>query len=201
MSFCEIIIVGNVGQDAELRYTNNGTAVCDLRVAVNRNRRQGEEWIKETTWFSVTVWGQQAERYAGLIKKGMQILAASDRIEADAYNSRNGEARASLKLTAKTIRILSSTERDDYEGGSSGGGGYSGRSSDNRPRNNSNRDSSSNRDNSSNRGGSSYGGDRNRDDSNNNYRGGDGSYDSYDDDFDNFNDDSSTPGEVDDIPF
>ena len=118
MTFCEIILVGNVGRDPELRFTQSGAAVCDFSLAVNRRRKQGEEWIDETTWFKITVWGQQAETVNKFVQKGKQVLVASDRIEASAYEARDGELRASLDVTAKTVRFLggkgdSQPEQDD----------------------------------------------------------------------------------------
>jgi len=110
MTFCEIILVGNVGKDPELRFTNTGSAVCDFSLAVNRNRRQGEEWIKETTWFRITVWGQQAESVKQYVQKGKQVLVIGDRIEANAFVGKDGQARASLDVTARTVRFLSGRE-------------------------------------------------------------------------------------------
>lgn len=126
MTFCEIILVGHVGADAEVRYTPNGATVCNFRMAVNRSRRQGNEWIKETTWFRIALWGEQAERVGDYAKKGRQVLVVGDRIEVDTYTAQNGEARATMEVTARTVRLLGSSGEG---GGDEGGGSYSQRSS------------------------------------------------------------------------
>src|SRR5438034_11698708 len=74
MSFNKIIIVGNLGRDPELRYTPQGTAVCDFSVATNERRKdQSGEMKDETTWFKVTFWGRQAEVASQYLTKGRQV--------------------------------------------------------------------------------------------------------------------------------
>lgn len=122
MSFAEIILVGNVGRDPELRFTPNGNAVCDFSLAVNRRRPSGDNnWVEETTWFKISVWGRQAETVNKYVQKGRQVMVVGDRIEANAYTSRDGEARASLDVTARRVVFLSGGSSD---GGGSRGGGY-----------------------------------------------------------------------------
>ena len=119
MTFAEIILVGNVGRDPELRFTQSGTAVCDFSLAVNRRwtDRGSNERREETTWFKITVWGTQAESVNQYVQKGRQVLVIADRIQASAYMGNDGEPRASLEVTARTVQFLS--------GGGDGGGGYS----------------------------------------------------------------------------
>jgi len=108
MSFCQIILVGNVGRDPTLRYTPSGAAVCDFSIAVNRSRKDASgEKHDETTWFKVTVWGQQAETVNQYVSKGKQVLVVADRIQASTYTGQDGQARASLEVTANTVRFLS----------------------------------------------------------------------------------------------
>jgi len=124
MTFAEIILVGNVGRDPELRFTQSGTAVCDFSLAVNRRwtDRNSNEQREETTWFRVTVWGAQAETVNQYVQKGKQVLVVSDRIEASAFMGNDGEPRASLEVTARTVRFLSGGGGDGgYSGGGSGG--------------------------------------------------------------------------------
>jgi single-strand DNA-binding protein len=114
------VIIGNVGRDPELRYTPSGVAVCDFSVAVSRrwNDRQSNERREETTWFKVTCWRQLAEIANQYVVKGRQVMIAG-RVSADAYIGNDGDARASLNLTALDMQLLG--RRDDvYEGGDSG---------------------------------------------------------------------------------
>ena len=65
-----IIVVGNVGKDAEMRYTQSGQAVASFSVATNRQYTQANgEAVKETVWFRVSAWGKQAEVCNQYVKK------------------------------------------------------------------------------------------------------------------------------------
>lgn len=118
MTFQQVIIVGNVGKDAELRYTPQGVAVCDFSVAVNKVSGKGESRKEKTTWFKVTVWRERAETASQYIKKGMKIMVIGE-VDARAYTDKNGAAVASLDLTANDFKFLDSR-------GDSSGGGFSG---------------------------------------------------------------------------
>lgn len=101
------IIIGNVGRDPELRYTQSGVAVCDFSVAVNRTwtDRQSGQRREETTWFRVSAWRGLAETVSQYVHKGMQIMVTG-RVEASAFIGQDGEPRASLDLTALDIQFL-----------------------------------------------------------------------------------------------
>lgn len=99
------IIVGNVGRDPEMRYTQSGVAVCDFSVAVTRRFRSGDEQHEETTWFRVSAWRGLAETCNTYVHKGMPIMVTG-RVSADAYLGQDGEARASLNLTAQDVQFL-----------------------------------------------------------------------------------------------
>ena len=102
-----IVIIGNVGRAPEMRYTQSGVAVCDFSVAVTRkwNDRQTNERREETTWFKVSAWRALAETCNQYVTKGMPIMAAG-RVSASAYIGKDGEARASLELTAQDVQFL-----------------------------------------------------------------------------------------------
>ena len=101
------IIIGNVGRDAELRYTPTGVAVCDFTVAVSRrwNDRTTNEQREKTTWFKVSAWRGLAETASQFVHKGMQIMVAGE-IDASAFMGQDGQPRASLELTARDIKFL-----------------------------------------------------------------------------------------------
>jgi single-strand DNA-binding protein len=101
------IIVGNVGRDAELRYTPSGVAVCDFSVAVSRRwtDRTSNEQREKTVWFKVSAWRGLAETANQYVRKGMQIMVTGE-IEASAFTGQDGTPRASLDLTARDIQFL-----------------------------------------------------------------------------------------------
>ncbi|NQU30060.1 MAG: single-stranded DNA-binding protein [Anaerolineae bacterium] len=126
----KLVLVGNLGNDPEMRYTPNGQAVTNLSIATNRQytANSGEK-VKETTWFRVSVWGKQAEACNTYLKKGSKVLVEG-RMTADSatggpriWTANDGSPRASFEVTAQTVRFLSSRS-DDQGGGDGGGGGY-----------------------------------------------------------------------------
>jgi len=109
------VIIGHVGRDPELRYTQSGVAVCDFSVAVTRKWTQNEQPQESTTWFRVSAWRGLAETCNQYVHKGMQIMVAG-RIAASAYIGDDGEARASLELTATDVQFLGRRGENDGDG-------------------------------------------------------------------------------------
>lgn len=105
MSFHTTIICGNLGADPELRYTNSGTAVCNLSVAVNEkwSDKQGQKQ-ERTTWYKVTVWGAQAENCEKYLTKGRQVLVEG-RIKTDSYE-KDGVTHYTWELVAQNVTFL-----------------------------------------------------------------------------------------------
>ena len=111
------VIVGNVGRDPDMRYTPAGVPVCDFSVAVTRKWTQGDERREETTWFKVVCWRALAEIASQYVVKGRQVMVAG-RVSVDAYIDKQGEARATLELTAQDLQLLGA--RGDGEGETEG---------------------------------------------------------------------------------
>jgi single-strand DNA-binding protein len=116
----QIIIVGNVGRDPEMRYTAQGVGVCSFSVAVNKRYRNQNtnEMVDNTTWFSVSAWRQLAETCSQYVHKGMQIMVVGE-VSARAYTTNDGQTRVSLDITAREVKFLSRRGEgsDMYEGG------------------------------------------------------------------------------------
>ncbi|HEX7172266.1 MAG TPA: single-stranded DNA-binding protein [Candidatus Limnocylindria bacterium] len=124
MTLNKMMIIGNLGADPELRYTPNGKAVTELRVAVNNNQRGPDgEWVEETLWFRVSVWEQAAERLAEQLRKGNKVYAEGQ-LRAREYESRDGEKRTSLELAFARVVNLERRPRDEDGGGAKAGGSY-----------------------------------------------------------------------------
>ena len=113
------VIVGNVGRDPELRYTQSGVAVCDFSVAVSRRwtDKNTNEQREETTWFKVSAWRNLAEIASQYVRKGKQVMVAG-RVNASAFIGQDGQARASLELTANDLQLLGRRDEAPEEGGS-----------------------------------------------------------------------------------
>jgi len=124
MSWHQTIIVGNLGGDPELKYMQNGRAVCNFSVAVSerwRDRNTNENREK-TTWYRVAVWGGQAEACNTYLAKGRQVLVIGN-VSTRAYMNNNGEAAASLDLTATSVQFLGGTGGGPSDGGQGNYGG------------------------------------------------------------------------------
>jgi len=100
------VVVGHLGRDPEMRYTQEGTPVTSFSVATTRrwNDREGAQ-REETTWFRVTVWGRQAEPCNQYLSKGRLVLVEGT-IGASAWKGRDGEPRATLELRADRVVFL-----------------------------------------------------------------------------------------------
>lgn len=107
MSFNKITLIGNLGRDPELRYTPQGTAVCDFSVAVNdRKRDKSGEWQDVTTWFKITFWGKQAENASKYLTKGRQAYIEG-RLQVEEWTDRDGNNRYTLAVQGTDIQFLS----------------------------------------------------------------------------------------------
>jgi len=110
----QIILIGNLGNDPEMRYTPGGVAVASFSMAVNRawTGQDGQKQDK-TTWFRVSCWQKQAEIVSEHLKKGSKVMVIGEIEEARAYTNKAGEAAASLEVTARTIKFLDGREDGD----------------------------------------------------------------------------------------
>ena len=71
----KVMLIGNAGKDAELRYLSSGFAKSEFSLAVNRRRKnQSGEWEDATDWFNIVILGDQAERVSQYITKGKQVF-------------------------------------------------------------------------------------------------------------------------------
>ena len=103
----EITLVGNAGADAEMRYTPAGDAVTSFSVATSRKFKNAQGvMVEQTTWHRVACWRKLAEVTAEHVKRGNRVLVTGT-VEARAFlDKRTGEPRASLEVTASTVRFL-----------------------------------------------------------------------------------------------
>ena len=110
----KIIVVGYLGRDPEMRYTQDGTPVTNFSVATSRKwSRQDGTKVDETTWFRVTAWRRQAEICNEYLQKGSPVLVEG-RLQPDEngnpriWTGNDGVARASFEMTAQTVKFLPS---------------------------------------------------------------------------------------------
>lgn len=114
----QVVLIGRLTKDPELRYTPGGKAVATLRLAVDRgtNNAQGE---KETDFIDVVVWEKQAENVANYLQKG-RLVAVTGRLQIRQYETQEGQKREKAEVVAGNVRFL---DRGDQPAGGQGGGG------------------------------------------------------------------------------
>ena len=95
-------LLGRVGTEPEMRYTPNGTAVTQLRLATDRQRQNGET---ETDWHSVTVWNKLAEAVNQYVQKGQRLYVAG-RLAQNSYEAKDGTRRYATEIYAAEVVFL-----------------------------------------------------------------------------------------------
>ena len=115
-SFEQTLIIGNVGKDCELRYTQSGVPVASFSVAVSSSwvDKATNEKREKTSWYSVTCWKHLAEIANKFVVKGMSVMVVGT-CEASAYMGQDGQPKASLELTARTVKFLDKADSNSQQ--------------------------------------------------------------------------------------
>lgn len=120
-SYNRVVLVGNVTRDPELRYIPSGTAVTEIGLAVNDRRKNASgEWIDETTFVDITLWGRQAEIANEYLNKGSSVLIEG-RLKLDTWE-KDGKKNSKLRVVGERMQMLGGRGQGGGGGGSSGGG-------------------------------------------------------------------------------
>jgi single-strand DNA-binding protein len=102
----KVILVGNLGQDPDVRYTAGGQAVCELSVATNESWKGKDGQRQEKVeWHRVVVWGKDAENAAKYLTKGRQLYVEG-RIQTRSYEDKEGQKRWITEIIAQRIVYL-----------------------------------------------------------------------------------------------
>ncbi len=103
----KVTLIGRLGRDPEMRYTPDGTPVTSFSVATDRRWTDASGQQQErTVWFRVTAWRRLAETCNQYLAKGRMVFVEGTLVEPKPYQARDGEWRASLEVTADTVRFL-----------------------------------------------------------------------------------------------
>lgn len=118
-----VMLLGNLGADPELRVTQSGQAVLNMRLATTETYLDRDKVRKERTdWHNVVVWGKRAEALAKILAKGSSLFVEGS-LRTSSYDDREGNKRYKTEVIAKEILL---TGRGRGGGGEEGGGGFGG---------------------------------------------------------------------------
>jgi len=112
-SLNKVLLIGNLTKDPELRYTPNGIAVVNLRIAVNRRFRDraSGELKEETCFITVTAWDKQAEACNQYLKKGSPIFVEGT-LQSRSWEANDGQKRSTIEVRAERVQFLGSSSKD-----------------------------------------------------------------------------------------
>jgi single-strand DNA-binding protein len=132
----KVMLIGNLGQQPELRHTGSGQGVLSLRLATNeRFKTRDGEWTDRTEWHTVVVWGKRAEGLAKVVDKGTHLYIEG-KLQTRQWEDKQGQKRYTTEVVARQVLLLGRKGGggngnggapppgdDDYGGGYDGGGG------------------------------------------------------------------------------
>lgn len=110
-NYNKVLLIGNLTRDPELRYTPQGTAVVNLRIAVNRRFKDRNQELKEETCFvTVVVWDKQAENCNQYLHKGSPIFVEG-RLQSRTFEDNAGQKRNVIEVRAERVQFLSAPHK------------------------------------------------------------------------------------------
>lgn len=123
-SLNRVMLIGNLGADPEMRFTQNNLGVCNFRIATTDVwTDKGGQKQERTEWHRIVVFGRQAEACANYLKKGRSVFVEG-RIQTREWDDKDGNKRYTTEIVADRVQFLGSRQ-DSAEGGyDRGGGGY-----------------------------------------------------------------------------
>ena len=110
----KVELLGRVGTDPEMKYTPNGTAVTNLRLATDRRRQDGET---TADWHNIVVWGKSAEAVNNYVAKGQRIYVAG-RLVQNTWQTDDGDHRSRTEVHSQEVVFLDSSNGNGNGGGS-----------------------------------------------------------------------------------
>ncbi len=102
----QVVLVGRLTRDAELKYTNSGYAILKFSLAVNRSVKRDESWQDEVSFFNAVIFGKRAEAIAQYMLKGKQIGIAGE-LKQDRWEQ-DGQSRSRVEIVVNNLQFLGS---------------------------------------------------------------------------------------------
>lgn len=112
MSVNKVILIGNIGKDAEVRHLDKDRAVAQFPIATSESYTKNGERITTTDWHNIVAWGNLAEFAGNYLKKGKQIYVEG-RLKSRSYEDKDGVKKYVTEIVADSIQLLGKKESDD----------------------------------------------------------------------------------------
>ncbi len=104
----QVILVGRITRDSELRYTAAGAAICNFSIAVNRRVKKGEQWTDEASFFDLSIWEKQAENLHKYLLKGTQV-AVQGELRQDRWE-KDGQKMSKVHVFVSNLQLVGSRQ-------------------------------------------------------------------------------------------
>jgi single-strand DNA-binding protein len=121
----KVLIIGNLGRDPEIKYTQSNVPVANLSVATTdswKDKNTGE-WQEKTEWHRIVAWRHLAERAERYLKKGKQVYIEG-KIETRKWTDKEGSDRYTTEIIAQQLMLLGRGDENESSGGGGGGGNF-----------------------------------------------------------------------------
>ena len=120
-----VVLIGRLTQDLgsderSFGYVGNGQARANVSIAVNRSKKNGDQWIEEVNYFNITIWGKTAENLKPYLTKGKQICVEGH-LKQDRWE-KDGQKQSRVTIVADNVQLLGG-RGDNSQGGSQMAGG------------------------------------------------------------------------------
>ena len=99
-----VILIGRLTKDILLKFTSGGMAIGSFSIAVNRRRKNGDQWVEEASFFDVSLFGKSAEGLAQYLTKGKQV-AVEGELRQDRWQQ-DGQNRSKVYISANNVQLL-----------------------------------------------------------------------------------------------
>jgi single-strand DNA-binding protein len=114
-----VVLVGRLTRNAELKYTNSGAAVSKFSIAINQRRKKDDQWVDESHFFDIVLWGKTAESLNQYLVKGKQI-GVEGQLRQNRWEQ-EGQARSKVEIHALNVMLLGSGSGGGRQGGGTAG--------------------------------------------------------------------------------
>jgi len=108
-----VVLIGRLTRDAELKYTAGGQAVCKFSIAVNRRKKNGDQWEDEANFFDIVLWGKQGESLQSYLLKG-KMVGVDGELRQDRWQQ-DGQNRSKVEIIASYIQLLGGGQSGDRQ--------------------------------------------------------------------------------------